>query len=180
MRVIGCRVNERQEADMNIRRFIGIEGLNGSGKTTALKMLSETLVKQKGGIVRFLFSKRGPVLKTETFPPTIDDYIVVIEVMGKIVVIATGGDDWWVPEIAIKAIASISIEVDVFIAAVRKAVRTKRKYPSVRDGYCHLLGSCQKQFLTRDRSVGRDSGTAGYFADANAEFVQSLMEEIKK
>ena len=165
---------------MNIRRFIGIEGLNGSGKTTALQMLSEMLVKQKGGIIRFLFSKRGSALKTATFPPTMEDYIIVIEVVGKIVVIATGGDDWWVPEIAVKAIASISIEVDVFIAAIRKAVRTKRKYPSVRDGYCRLLGSCPKQFLTKDREVGRDSVTADCFADANAEFVQRLMEEIKK
>lgn len=165
---------------MNIKRFIGLEGLNGSGKTTTLKELSETLAWKKGGTVRYLFSKRGSALNVASFPPSIDDYIVVIEISGKIVVIVTGGDDWWVPEIAVKVIASIQIEVDIFIAAIRKAIRTKRKYPSVRDGYCRRLDSCQMQFMEKNRIGHGNEMSAAYIANADSKMVRKLMKEICK
>ena len=162
---------------MGIKKFIGLEGLNGSGKTTVLKKMSETLVEM-GGVVRHIFSMKGLALNGASFPPSIGDYIVVIEINGKIVVIATGGDDWWVPEVTLKAIADIQIRVDVFIAAIRKSVHVKRKHPGVREGYVGLLGECQKQFVSKDRYGGCHPRSSGGFSRADNKCVKVLMREL--
>ena len=131
-----------------------------------------------GGVVRYLFSMRGSALNVASFPPSIVDYIAVIEISGKIVVVATGGDDWWMPEFALKAIASVQIMVDVFIAAIRKSVHIKRKHPGVRDGYVRLLDGCQMLFVQKDRDGSYDIGSSGGLSRADNECVNMLMREV--
>lgn len=136
---------------MRIKKFIGLEGLNGSGKTTVLKELCNWLLSHEDGRSLRLFSKRGSAIDVATFPPAIDDFIAFIRVWGKVVVVATGGDDWWVPEKAAEILEIVSIEVDVYLGAIRKAVNEKRKHPSVKDGYERVFATAQRVFLAKER-----------------------------
>lgn len=103
---------------MTIGKVIGVEGFSNSGKTSVLRSLAKDLLS-RGGKVKEIFKgtekPEGPVEILDE----LCDFIIVIELNGKTIVIVSEGDYVSTVKRVRKILKELGVDVDILVVAMR-------------------------------------------------------------